>query len=169
VVEDLDPSDVRQAQRREFRQMFGLVVVFTLLAAGGWWVWGKVTQADDNSQSAAWDLGEGHGKHPVTCRGPGKPYLFAVPDDQQQTGCSYVFQWASDDHRHDTHGEDHDDVYHARASIVWAVTWTATSGETGALADMTTTAAFDLTIGEIQAVVCYDAPLGQCNPATTLG
>jgi hypothetical protein len=35
--------------------------------------------------------------------------------------------------------------------------------------DMTTTAAFDLTIGEIQAVVCYDAPLGQCNPATTLG
>jgi hypothetical protein len=53
VVEDLDPNDVRQARRREFRQMFGLVVVFTLLAAGGWWVWGKVTQADDNSQSAA--------------------------------------------------------------------------------------------------------------------
>jgi hypothetical protein len=25
--------------------MFGLVVLFTLLAAGGWWVWGKVTQA----------------------------------------------------------------------------------------------------------------------------
>ena len=53
--------------------------------------------------------------------------------------------------------------------IVWAVTWTATSGEAGALADMTTTTAFDLTIGEIQAVVCYDTPLGQCNPTTTLG
>ncbi len=53
MVEDLDPDDVRQAQRREFRQMFGLVVLFTLLAAGGWWVWGKVTQADDNSRSAA--------------------------------------------------------------------------------------------------------------------
>ncbi len=116
-----------------------------------------------------WDLGEGHGRRPVTCNGPGKPYLFHVPDDQQQTGCSYVFQWASDDHRHDTHGEDPDDLYHARASIVWAVTWTATTGETGALADMTTTTAFDLTIGEIQAVVCYDTPLGHCNPTTTLG
>jgi hypothetical protein len=34
---------------------------------------------------------------------------------------------------------------------------------------MTTTTAFDLTIGEIQAVVCYDTPLGQCNPTATLG
>jgi hypothetical protein len=46
---------------------------------------------------------------------------------------------------------------------VWAVTWTATDGEAGALADMTTTAGFDLSVGEIQAVVCTDTPLGQCQ------
>jgi hypothetical protein len=80
-----------------------------------------------------------------------------------------VFQWASDDHRHDTHGEDADDLYHARASIVWAVAWTATDGEAGALADMTTTSGFDLSVGEIQAVVCTDTALGQCDPTTTVG
>jgi hypothetical protein len=53
VVEESDPEAHRKAQRRETRQMVGLVVLFTLIAAGGWWVWGKVTQADDNSQSAA--------------------------------------------------------------------------------------------------------------------
>jgi hypothetical protein len=106
----------------------------------------------------------------VTCEGPGKPYRFDVPDNTQHTGCSYVFQWASDDHRHDDHGEDADDLYHAQASIVWNVTWQATTGESGTLADMTTTTtAFDLTIGEIQAVVCYDTPLGHCNPTTTVG
>jgi hypothetical protein len=116
-----------------------------------------------------WDMGEGHDKGPVTCRGPGKPYLFGVPDNTQRTWCSYVFQWASDDHRHDDHGEDTDDVYHARADIIWEVTWHASTGESGTLAEMMTSTAFDLTIGEIQAVVCYDTPLGHCNPTTTGG
>jgi hypothetical protein len=117
-----------------------------------------------------WDLGEGHGRRPVTCHGPGIPYRFGINDDAQRTWCSYTFTWASDDHRHNDHGEDADDLYHATASIVWAVTWREeTTGETGALADMTTTTAFDLTVGEIQAVVCYDTPLGQCGPTTTLG
>jgi hypothetical protein len=52
-VEEFDPEEHRTAQRRETRQMVGLVVLFTLIAAGGWWAWGTVTQADDNSQSAA--------------------------------------------------------------------------------------------------------------------
>ncbi len=33
--------------------MVALVVLFTLLAAGGWWLWGKVTAADVNSRSEA--------------------------------------------------------------------------------------------------------------------
>ena len=160
------------------REIVGLVGIAT-------WLWVDPTQWTPLSASAAaggvevtataapvrtvWDLGEGHGRRPVTCPGPGKPYRFDVPDDTQHTGCSYVFQWASDDHRHDDHGEDADDLYHARASIVWGVTWQASTGETGSLADMTTTTPFDLTIGEIQAVVCYDTPLGHCNPTTTLG
>jgi hypothetical protein len=49
---------------------------------------------------------------------------------------------------------------------VWAVRWTASHGDQGNLADMTTTTAFDLTIGEIQAVVCYDTPLDQCDHTT---
>ncbi len=138
------------------REVVGLVGIAT-------WLWVDPGAWVPVSATAA------AGPAPVTCDGPGKPYLFHVPDDQQQTGCSYVFQWASDDHRHDTHGEDGDDVYHARASIVWAVTWTATTGETGTLADMTTTTGFDLTVGEIQAVVCADTALGDCNPTTSVG
>ncbi len=53
VVEDVDPKGNGQAKRHDDRQLVGLVVLFTLLAIVGWWVWGKVTQADDNSKSAA--------------------------------------------------------------------------------------------------------------------
>jgi hypothetical protein len=52
-VEDFDPEGHKQARRHDDRQLVGLVVLFTLLAIGGWWLWGKVTQADDNSKSAA--------------------------------------------------------------------------------------------------------------------
>jgi hypothetical protein len=46
-------EDNKHAQRHETLQMIGMVVLFTLIAAGTWWVWGRVTQADDNSRSAA--------------------------------------------------------------------------------------------------------------------
>jgi hypothetical protein len=50
---DHDHDHDAQPQRHETRQMVGLVLLFTLIAAGGWWAWGKITQADDNSKSEA--------------------------------------------------------------------------------------------------------------------
>jgi hypothetical protein len=155
------------------RNIVGLVGIAT-------WLWIEPSQWTALSATAAaggisvtatatpvrtvWDLGEGHGRRPVTCHGPGTPYRFGINDDAQRTWCSYTFTWASDDHRHDDPNTDTDDLYHAQASIVWNVGWQASTGRTGTLADMTTSTAFDLSVGEIQAVVCSDTPLGQCNP-----
>lgn len=110
-----------------------------------------------------WDMGEGRGKPAEVCDGPGTPYDPRTADRLQATSCSYVFQWASDDHRHELPGADGDDLYHASAAITWAVRWTDSLGGAGTLPDMTTTTPFDLRIGEIQAVVCYDTPLGACR------
>ncbi|HKE77566.1 MAG TPA: hypothetical protein VKB57_28355 [Acidimicrobiales bacterium] len=111
--------------------------------------------------TVTWDMGEGHGKQPAVCDGPGRMYQLDVPDDLQHTDCAYVFQWASTDHRHDDHVGD---SYHATATITWTVAWRTVDGsQTGSLADLHTTTPFDIRVNEIQPVVCYDTPVGQCD------
>jgi hypothetical protein len=87
----------------------------------------------------------------VTCTGPGTPWDPAGGDDQR-TDCSYTYQWVS--------AHDPDGVYHASATVIWAVTWAASTGETGTLADASRTAALDLTVTERQAVITYGTPDG---------
>jgi hypothetical protein len=90
-----------------------------------------------------WDMGD---DEQVTCSGPGTPWDPAGGDDQR-TDCSYTYRWVSA-HRPDG-------VYHASATVQWAVTWGASTGETGTLADASRTTALDLTVTERQAVVSY--------------
>jgi hypothetical protein len=110
--------------------------------AGGLTVTATVTP-----ESITWDMGEGHGKDPVTCDGPGTPYDRGVADELQQTDCSYTYQYASDDQG--------DGRYHATATMIWTVGWSTSDGDQGGLADITRTTTFDLTVGERQAVVTY--------------
>jgi hypothetical protein len=112
--------------------------------------------------NVTWDMGEGHDKQPAICHGPGTVYQLDVRDDLQHTDCAYVYQWASTDHRHDNHLGD---SYRATATITWTVTWRTTDGtRTGTLADLHTTTTFDIRVKEIQPLVCYDTPLGECDP-----
>ncbi len=108
-----------------------------------------------------WNMGEGHGKDPVTCQSPGTPYDPDIADDVQRTDCSYTYQWASDDHDDHDDARDHTDgLYHATVTTTWTVTWAATDTadntiETGTLADIERTTPFTLAVGEFQAVVTY--------------
>jgi hypothetical protein len=92
-----------------------------------------------------WDMGEGRGKDPVTCDGPGTPYDPDGPDSQR-TDCSYTYQFVSDDQG--------GGVYHAHAFMVWEVSWSG-GGATGTLTPIQRTTAFDLGVTERQAVVTY--------------
>jgi hypothetical protein len=91
----------------------------------------------------AWDMGDGT---QLTCTGPGTPWL---PDggDDQTTDCSHAYQFVS---AHESSGR-----YHVTATVTWGVTWQASTGESGTLADATRTAAFALDVGERQAVIAY--------------
>jgi hypothetical protein len=90
-----------------------------------------------------WDMGNGDS---MTCTGPGTAWDPAGPDDQA-TDCSYTYQFVSADRPGGT--------YTVTTTVVWAVTWEATNGETGVLPDATRSAAVELTVGERQAVVSY--------------
>jgi hypothetical protein len=128
-------------------------------SAGGLTVTATVTPT-----SVTWEMGEGRGTEPVVCDGPGTPYRLDVADALQRTDCSYTFQWASTDHRRgsDDGLADDDDLYHASATVTWSVRWAASNGESGALASITSTTSFDLRVGEVQAVVCYETDLSEC-------
>lgn len=110
-----------------------------------------------------WDMGErapygrsiAAGGDPVPCDGPGQPFDPAGGDDQE-TDCSYVFQW-------DSTGED-DSAFHAAATVEWAASYTASTGQAGDLDTITRTTEFPLTVTQRQAVVCHGAA-PDCDPA----
>lgn len=84
-----------------------------------------------------WALGDDS----VTCHGPGTPWH---PDghDDQQTDCSYTFQHVSPS-------------VAGTATVVWDVSYTATGYPRESLGENSSATAFDLTVTERQAVVCY--------------
>jgi hypothetical protein len=96
-------------------------------------------------QRVQWDLGDGE---QITCDGPGTPYDPSVADGDQSTDCSHVYQNVSVDQ---PGGQ-----YAASATIEWSVTWQASTGATGVLADASRTTTFGMTVSERQAVVTYD-------------
>jgi hypothetical protein len=107
----------------------------------GFWV--EVTA---EPQRVVWDMGDGT---VLECDGPGTPYDFSRPDDAQSTDCEHVYQIVSAD---EPGGQ-----YAASVTIEWAVSWQASTGATGVLADADRTTTFGMTVGERQAVVTYDS------------
>jgi len=83
-----------------------------------------------------WDMGDGT---VVACDGPGTPYDPAVPDNEQHSYCSHVFE--------------HDGPKQVRATIVWRVRWTATNGSSGALPDIERATQFPVQVEQRQAVI----------------
>ncbi|HEX6419413.1 MAG TPA: hypothetical protein VFZ77_13010, partial [Acidimicrobiales bacterium] len=105
----------------------------------GFWV-----EATATPRRVVWDMGDGTR---VTCDGPGTPYDPAVPDADQRTDCSHVYQ-------HVSAGRPGGRVA-ASATIEWSVSWRASTGAGGDLAGASRTTSFDLTVTERQAVVTY--------------
>jgi hypothetical protein len=134
-------------------------------AAGGLEVTATVTPT-----LVTWDMGEGRGTEPIVCRGPGTPYRPDIRDKYQRTNCGYVYQWASFDHPAQADPRDaDDDRYHASATIAWSVSWSASNGASGTLADLSSTAPFALRVDEVQAVICYNTRLGDCRADDAVG
>jgi hypothetical protein len=83
-----------------------------------------------------WTMGDGA---TVICNGPGTPYKPTVPDSEQSSTCSHTYQ--------------HDGTYTVRATIVWAVSWTATNGQGGTLPNVQRSTEFPLTVEQRQAII----------------
>jgi hypothetical protein len=121
------------------------------------WVDGTVWRSFDASASVSgiavtvvaepdhtiWNMGDGT---TITCAGPGTPWRPDGPDDQQ-TDCSHVYQFVSDDQPNGR--------YAASVTVVWSVSWSATTGESGTLPDASRTTGFSLDVAQRQAVITY--------------
>jgi hypothetical protein len=89
--------------------------------------------------SMLWDMGDGN---KVDCPNFGQVWA-GQPLDFLPL-CSHVYTWYS--------AEQPGDVYRASVTVVWNVSWRATSGEGGTLGDLTTTTAVPFHVGELQTV-----------------
>jgi hypothetical protein len=91
----------------------------------------------------SFDPGDGHRQ--VSCRGPGPRWRPGTPEPAQPPPCSYTYRDASS-------VAPGGRAWPARLSIHWDVTWTATNGDGGSLASLTTTQAYAIPVREVQAV-----------------
>ena len=83
-----------------------------------------------------WDMGDGS---TVICNGPGTVYDPTKPDSEQHSDCSHTYE--------------HDGAYTVRATIVWNVTWTATTGAGGNLGLFQRSTQFAINVEQRQAVI----------------
>lgn len=81
----------------------------------------------------------------TVCRGPGRPYDFALQPWQQSTTCGYTF-------RHSSAAEP-DLVFQVTASVVWHLTWSSTTGAGGDLGTVTRTTTIPMAVAEHQALI----------------
>ena len=90
--------------------------------------------------SVVWQMGESS----VTCIGPGARYAAGVREEQQRTDCSYTY-------RHSSAGQP-GEKYQATATLRYAVTWSASNGESGSLGTGSRTTPFAVRVAERQAL-----------------
>ncbi len=92
--------------------------------------------------SVTWDMGNGD---QVVCSGPGTPYDFGRPEEQQSTDCSYTYRHSSTSRP--------GGVYQVSATMTYDVSWSASGAPGGgALAAVSETTTFPLRVLEIHAV-----------------
>ncbi len=99
--------------------------------------------------SVTWQTGDGG---QVVCRGPGRPFDFAVPAQDQETGCQHTYQ-ASSIGQPSSNGDPDDAAYRVRATVTWSVSWAAVgaSGQ-GVLPPLTTAAEAAVRVVQVESV-----------------
>ncbi len=91
--------------------------------------------------SVTWTMGDG-GK--IVCRGPGTPYSPRFPARSPSPDCGYTYRHGS--------ARTLSGTYAVTATIIWQVTWTASSGATGTLPPITRSSQVTLRVAEAQAL-----------------
>jgi hypothetical protein len=83
-----------------------------------------------------WDLGDGT---TITCAGPGTPYDISRSPASQHSTCTHTFQ---------RRGQ-----FAVTATVTYETTWTASTGDAGALGPVARTATVAITVNEAQALI----------------
>jgi spore coat protein U-like protein len=91
--------------------------------------------------SATWDLGDGT---TITC-GPGTAYDPSLSPGAQSSDCTHVF---TRDSRRTADG-----AYQVRVTVTYAVSWDASTGAGGRLAELSRTTTVPVVVQEAQALV----------------
>jgi hypothetical protein len=87
----------------------------------------------------------GDGSSPVACAGPGPKFRPGMREPASPPACSFTYRDASS-------VAPGGRAWPASLSIRWQVTWSASTGAGGSLGGLTTTAAYGVPVGEIQAI-----------------
>jgi hypothetical protein len=102
---------------------------------------GIAITATATPETVTWDAGDGT---TASCNGPGTPWTAAYPPSAPSPTCGHVYTATS---RTAPGGR-----FTVRASIGWTITWTG-GGMAGTEPPVTTTAAADVTVTELRAVI----------------
>ncbi len=100
-------------------------------------------------ESVTWQMGDGG---VVVCAGPGRPFDPALPAEQQATSCQYTFR-SSSLGQPSGDGDPDAAAYPVRATITWAVSWTAqgAAGQ-GVLPPLTTEGTAPVRVVQIESI-----------------
>ena len=92
-----------------------------------------------------WDMGQGD---QVVCDGPGVPYRFDLPDEQQPSDCHYTYRRSS--------AGQPGNAYTVTATVEWATTWSVTGAPGGGnLGTVRRSASTQVRVAELQVVNVY--------------
>jgi hypothetical protein len=100
-------------------------------------------------ESVTWEMGDGG---VVVCVGPGHPFEVGLPAGGQRTACSFTYGTSSIGQLSPDANPD-DAAYTVRATITWAVSWTAQGAPgQGILPSLTTSAESSLRVVQVESV-----------------
>lgn len=103
-------------------------------------VWAEVTASPRRLL-----ISPGAGLPDVVCDGPGTPYDPHRPPQEQDSGCTYLYERSSA-------GQPRN-AYRVSVTVVWGATWRGSGGAGGPLAPISRSTSYALTVAEAQALV----------------
>ena len=117
--------------------------------------------------AVVWQMGDGGG---VSCAGPGRAFDVSRPARTQVTACAYRYR-SSSLGQASADGNPDGAAYPVRATVNWAVTWSATGAEGGGtLPPLATSASSSLRVVQVESVdTGYVGLSGMSDPSSALG
>lgn len=141
---------VRTAPPRGRPGMVGIRQWFWLDGAGQWTAKSKRVQVGDvwaevTASPRRLVISPGGGLPDVVCDGPGIPYDPHRPPQEQDSGCTYLYERSSADQP--------SNAYQVLVTVVWGATWRGSGGAGGPLAPISRSISYALPVAEAQALV----------------